>query len=64
MTAAELADELKIKETYLHSHWRRIIENHQRIGITLVKVGRGVNASYGIKSYDDENIRWEKRNIG
>lgn len=61
MTSAELAEELRIKETYLRSHWKRIVESNNRAGITLVKVGRGANAAYGIKSYGDNNIRWRKR---
>lgn len=64
MTSAELAEELRIKETYLRSHWKRIVESNERIGIILVKMGRGANAAYGIKSYGDDNIRWEKRNFG
>ena len=63
MTSAELAEELRIKETYLRSHWKRIVESNNRAGITLVKVGRGANAAYGIKSYDDNNIRWRKRDV-
>ena len=63
MTSAELAEELRIKETHLRSHWQRIIESNKRAGITLVKMGRGDNAAYGIKSYGDDNIRG-KRNIG
>ena len=64
MTSAQLADELRIKETYLRSHWQRIVESNERAGITLVKMGRGENAAYGIKGYGDDNIRWEKRDIG
>ena len=63
MTSAELAAELRIKETYLRSHWQRIVESNERAGITLVKMGRGENAAYGIKGYGDDNIRWEKRDI-
>lgn len=59
MTAAQLADELRIKETYLKSHWKKIVERYGRAGITLVKLGRGESASFGIKSFDDEKIRWE-----
>lgn len=59
MTAAQLADELRIKETYLKSHWKKIVERYGKTGITLVKLGRGDKAEFGIKNFDDEKIRWE-----
>ena len=59
MKLEELADELKIKDTYLRNQWARIVKKYGEIGITLVKIGRGDKSEYGIKSYDDEVIRWE-----
>lgn len=57
----ELAEELKIKDTYLKSHWKSIVERYSKIGITLVKLGRGAAADFGIQSYGDKEIRWEKK---
>lgn len=61
MTAAQLASELRIKESYLKSHWNRIKESNSHAGITLVKVGRGDSANYGIRFPGDADIRWEAR---
>lgn len=58
MSSEELARELGIKESYLRSHWRSIVDSNSRIGITLVKLGRGAAANYGIKSYGDKEIRF------
>ena len=59
MTAAQLADELRIKETYLKSHWKKIVERYGKMGIILVKLGRGEKAEFGVKNYGDNEIRWE-----
>lgn len=59
MTSFELADELQLKESYLRSHWRLIVDRYAGYGITLVKIGRGNKANFGIKSYGDSEIRWE-----
>lgn len=61
MTSAELAKELRIKESYLRKHWCSIVESYAAKGLTLVRIGRGVSATFGIKSYDDEKIRWESK---
>lgn len=61
MTSLELANELGIKESYLRSHWRNIVASNERIGITLVKMGRGSEANYGIKSYGDKEIRFTQK---
>lgn len=58
MTSKELAKELGIKETYLINQWKKNVERYGKIGITLVKIGRGENAKYGIKSYGDYEIRY------
>lgn len=58
MKLIELANELKLKESYLRSHWRLIVDRYEKYGITLVKIGRGEAADYGIKSYGDNEIRW------
>lgn len=59
MNSLELATELKIKESYLRNHWQLIVQRYQGYGITLVKVGRGDKAEYGIKQPWDKEIRWE-----
>jgi hypothetical protein len=61
MTSAELAKELRIKETYLKAHWCSIVESYAAKGLILVRIGRGISATFGIKSYDDERIRWKTR---
>lgn len=61
MSSLELATELGIKESYLRSHWPLIVRRYAGYGITLVKMGRGQHANYGIKSYGDEKIRWEAK---
>lgn len=61
MTGEELANELKIKESYLKTHWNKIVNNRAKIGIVLVKKGRGAETNYGIKNYDDIFIRWETK---
>lgn len=61
MTSAELAKELRIKESYLKSHWCSIVDSYAAKGLTLVRLGRGSSATFGIKGYDDEKIRWETK---
>lgn len=46
MTSAELAKELRIKESYLRKHWCSIVESYAEKGLTLVRIGRGVSAKY------------------
>lgn len=58
MTSFELADFLKIKESYLRSQWLYIVNSRRKEGITLVKVGRGAAAQYGVKLPGDVEIRW------
>lgn len=58
MTLKQIADELQLKETYLKAHWKRIQENYNKRGIWIVKKGRGDTAIYGIRSYEDEKLRW------
>lgn len=61
MTSQQLADELMIKETYLKKRWTYIVESNAKRGVTLVREGRGATANYGIKSYGDEEIRFEPK---
>lgn len=61
MTAAQLAKELGIKESYLKSQWCTIVPRYEKYGIKLVRKGRGDAANYGIKAWEDENIRYEAK---
>ena len=62
MTRTELAAELGLKETYLTSHWAEIKRRYENnLNIKIFKVGRGAAAKYGILSYGDKEVRWEKR---
>ena len=58
MTLSELAAELDLKETYLRSHWALLVKRYGSYGIELVKLGRGKLSNYGIKSYNDEEVRF------
>ena len=59
MTLSELAAELDLKETYLRSHWALLVKRYGSYGITLAKRGRGKTADFGIKGYNDKEVRWE-----
>jgi hypothetical protein len=61
MTAAQLANELGIKESYLKSQWTTIVERYAKRDIKLVRKGWGKTASFGIKDWEDEKIRWEAK---
>lgn len=61
MTREQLAEELGMKESYLQKHWAEIVRRFDKMGIQIVKINREPNARYGIKSYDDKEIRWEPR---
>lgn len=62
MTIQELANELELKDTYLKSHWALIVKRYEGYGIVLAKRGRGKTADYGIKNYEDKEIRWTAKN--
>ena len=40
MTRQELANELKLKDSYVGNHWTRIKASHEKMGIHLYKRGR------------------------
>lgn len=61
MTAADLANELGIKESYMKSQWTTIVKRYEKYGIILVRKGRGERANFGIKAWEDENIRYEAK---
>ena len=61
MTSAELAKELRIKESYMKSQWTTIVKRYAGYGITLVRIGRGAAAVFGIKGYGDDEIRFSAR---
>ena len=63
MTREELAEELMLSPSYLLNHWPKVVRVRAAVGIELYKIGRGDNAQYGIKSYGDEEIRWEKKEL-
>lgn len=58
MQLVELANELGLKESYLKSHWALIVKRYDGYGIKLVKLGRGKLSNYGIKSYNDSEVRF------
>lgn len=61
MTREELATELGVSIGYIYGHWNEMVERYDKIGISLRRRGRGANVEYGVKSYGDRDIRWEKR---
>ena len=46
MSSDELADVLQLKESYIRSHWPRIVESYEKQNIKLYKLGRGAAANY------------------
>ena len=58
MTRQELANELKLKDSYVGNHWTRIKASHEKMGIHLYKRGRGEKAEHGIRYFDEEKVRW------
>lgn len=63
MTSHELADWLKVKESYLRSHWQEIVRSNARMNITLEKRGRGAAAEYGVKGWGMNEITWERAKL-
>ena len=61
MTLSELAAELELKETYLRSHWALVVRRYESYGLTLMKRGRGKTADFGVKGYNDKEVRWEHK---
>ena len=61
MTLSELAAELGLKETYLRSHWALVVKRYDGYGLTLAKRGRGKTADFGVKDYNDNEVRWEHK---
>lgn len=62
MTLEELSKELIYKPTYMQKHWTRICRYLAPKGIELIKTGRGAAAEYGIKLWNETDIRWETHN--
>ena len=56
MTISELGEVLNLKESYIRTHWPRIVKSYKKQNIELHKVGRGENARYGIKMPYDEDV--------
>lgn len=61
MTAAQLGNELGLKESYIKSKWNIIKKRYEGYGIILERTGRGLTVDYGIKNYGDKQIRWEAK---
>ena len=59
MTLNELAAELGLSPCYLRSQFSIIRRRLFDRGIDIYKIGRGKYANYGIRNYEDINIRWE-----
>lgn len=53
LTREELSAELGISENRILRHWREVCNSYERIGIKLIKVGKGENAEYGILKEDE-----------
>ena len=53
--------ELELKETYLRSHWALVVRRYESYGLTLMKRGRGRTADFGVKGYNDKEVRWEHK---
>ena len=58
MTCAELGELLKLKDSYIKTHWNRVADSYERRGYRLYKVGRGDEAMYGIKVPCQAEIVW------
>ena len=58
MSSDELADVLQLKESYIRSHWPRIVESYEKQNIKLYKLGRGAAANYGVQMPWDNEIVW------
>lgn len=59
MTLEELGIEFVYKPSYLKKHWTRVKKYMESKGIELIKVGRGDTAQYGIKLWNEDEVRWE-----
>ena len=59
MSSGELADVLQLKESYIRSHWPRIVESYEKQNIKLYKLGRGAAANYGVQMAWDNEIVWD-----
>lgn len=58
MTAAQLGNELGLKESYIKSKWNIIKKRYEGYGIILERTGRGSTVDYGIKNYGDQEVRF------
>lgn len=58
MTLEQLAEELKLKPSYLQKHWKQVSLRQREKGTRLAKIGRGQQANYGIKFEWDEKMRF------
>ena len=56
MSSDELADVLRLQESYIRSHWPRIVESYEKQNIKLYKLGRGAAANYGVQMPWDNEI--------
>ena len=59
MSSDELADVLQLKESYIRSHWPRIVESYEKQNITLYKLGRGAAANHRVQMPWDTEIVWD-----
>ena len=59
MTSEELGDVLRLKESYIRTHWPRIVRTYEKQDIKLYKRGRGQNADYGVKFPWDISPVWD-----
>lgn len=58
MTREELSAELGVSENRILRHWREVCNSYERIGIKLIKRGKGENAEYGILKKDETVARF------
>lgn len=63
MTSHELADWLKVKETYLRAHWKDIVKSNAKANIILEKRGRGAAAEYGVKGWGMKEMTWDRNKL-
>ena len=59
MTSEELGDVLQLKESYIRTHWPRIVRTYEKQDIKLYKRGRGQNEDYGVKFPWDISPVWD-----
>lgn len=59
MTIKEIAEILGVSEYTVNHHWKDLCGRAARRGWTLVKVGKGTTAAYGIIKEGECEAKWD-----